>query len=89
MPRTLVWDGDGAIRRRRSGSAEPTAGCQGFLGVSGTKVIALKVGEPKPEGIVERAHDYLEKSFLPARTFAAYRIKDRDLRRVPGSTTEE
>ena len=35
----------------------------------GTKVIVLKVGEPEHKGIVERAHDYLEKSFLPGRRF--------------------
>jgi transposase len=28
----------------------------------------LKVGEPEHKGIVERSHDYLEKSFLPGRS---------------------
>ena len=35
----------------------------------GTKVIVLKPREPEHKGIVERAHDYLERSFLPGRTF--------------------
>jgi transposase len=43
---------------------------QGFRGVLGTKVTVLKVGEPEHKGIVERTHDYLEKSFLPGRVFA-------------------
>jgi transposase len=29
----------------------------------------LKPGEPEHKGIIERAHDYLERSFLPGRTF--------------------
>ena len=69
VPRTLVWDGEGAIGRWRSGKTELTADCQGFRGVLGTKVIVLKPGEPEHKGIVERAHDYLEKSFLPGRRF--------------------
>jgi hypothetical protein len=30
----------------------------------------LKPDEPAHKGIIERAHDYLERSFLPGRTFA-------------------
>jgi transposase len=70
VPRTLVWDGEGAIGRWRAGKTELTVDCQGFRGVLGTKVIVLKPREPEHKGIVERAHDYLERSFLPGRTFA-------------------
>ena len=35
----------------------------------GTKVIVLKPREPEHKGIIERAHDYLERSFLPGRAF--------------------
>lgn len=69
VPRTLVWDGEGAIGRWRSGRTELTRDCQAFRGVLGTKVIVSKVGEPEHKGIVERSHDYLEKSFLPGRSF--------------------
>ena len=69
VPRTLVWDGEGAIGRWRSGRTELTRDCQAFRGVLGTKVIVLKVGEPEHKGIVERTHDYLEKSFLAGRIF--------------------
>ena len=65
VPRTLVWDGEGAIGRWRGGKTELTVDCQGFRGVLGTKVIVLKPREPEHKGIVERAHDYLERSFLP------------------------
>ena len=70
VPRTLVWDGEGAIGRWRGGKIELTADCQGFRGVLGTKVVVLRPREPEHKGIVERAHDYLERSFLPGRDFA-------------------
>ena len=69
MPRTLVWDGEGAIGRNRGGRIELTQDCQAFRGVLGTKVIVLKPAEPEHKGIIERAHDYLERSFLPGRVF--------------------
>ena len=69
VPRTLVWDGEGAIGRNRGGRIELTGDCQGFRGVLGTKVIVLKPREPEHKGIIERAHDYLERSFLPGRVF--------------------
>ncbi len=37
VPRTLVWDGEGAIGRNRGGRIELTGECQGFRGVLGTK----------------------------------------------------
>jgi hypothetical protein len=40
---------------------------RGFV-VLGTKVVVLKPREHK--GIIERAHDYLERSFLSGRTFS-------------------
>jgi len=70
VPRTLVWDGEGAIGRNRGGRIELTQECQAFRGVLGTKVIVLKPAEPEHKGIIERAHDYLERSFLPGRDFA-------------------
>ena len=70
VPRTLVWDGEGAIGRWRSGRIELTGDCQAFRGVLGAKVIVLKPAEPEHKGIIERAHDYLERSFLPGRIFA-------------------
>ena len=69
VPRTLVWDGEGAIGRNRGGRIELTGDCQAFRGVLGTKVIVLKPAEPEHKGIIERAHDYLERSFLPGRVF--------------------
>lgn len=70
VPRTLVWDGEGAVGRHRYGRSELTADCQAFRGVLGTKVVILKKAEPEHKGVIERAHDYLERSFLPGREFA-------------------
>jgi transposase len=70
VPRTLVWDGEGAVGRWRSGKTELTGECQAFRGTLGARVIVLRPAEPEHKGIIERAHDYLERSFLPGRSFA-------------------
>ena len=69
MPRVLVWDGEGAIGRWRAGRAELTAECQAFRGTLGAKVVVCKPADPEAKGMIERAHDYLERSFLPGRSF--------------------
>lgn len=73
VPRTLVRDGEGAIGRWRGGRIELTGDCQAFRGGLGAKLIVLRPAEPEHKGIIERAHDYLERSFLPGRTFAGSR----------------
>jgi transposase len=69
VPRVLVWDGEGAIGRWRAGKIELTAECQAFRGTLATKVIVCRPADPEAKGLVERAHDYLERSFLPGRSF--------------------
>ncbi len=69
VPRLLVWDGEGAIGRRRGPVSELTGDCQGFRGTLGTKVYVCKPMDPEAKGLVERANGYLETSFLPGRTF--------------------
>src|SRR4029450_10001671 len=68
VPRGLVWDGEGAIGRWRAGRVELTAECQAFRGTLATKGLVLKPGEPEHKGIIQRARDYLERSFLPGRS---------------------
>jgi transposase len=70
VPRVLVWDGEGAIGRWRAGRPELTGDCQAFRGMLGTKVVVCKPADPEAKGLVERFHDYLERSFLPGRAFA-------------------
>ncbi|MCI2424385.1 IS21 family transposase [Saccharopolyspora sp. K220] len=69
VPRVLVWDGEGAIGRWRGGRSELTAECQAFRGTLGAKVVICRPADPEAKGLIERAHDYLERSFLPGRTF--------------------
>jgi transposase len=69
VPRALVWDGEGAVGRWRVGKPELTRDCQGFRGTLGVKVIVCKPADPEAKGLLERAHDYLERSFLPGRSF--------------------
>jgi transposase len=69
VPRVLVWDGEGAIGRWRAGKPELTGDCQAFRGTLGAKVIVCRPADPEAKGLVERFHDYLERSFLPGRAF--------------------
>jgi transposase len=68
-PRVLVWDGEGAIGRWRAGKVELTRECQAFRGTLGATVLVCKPADPEAKGLVERCHDYLERSFLPGRRF--------------------
>jgi transposase len=69
VPRALVWDGEGAIGRWRAGRPELTAECQAFRGTLATKVVVCRPADPEAKGLIERCHDYLERSFLPGRVF--------------------
>ncbi len=75
VPKTLVWDGEGAVGRWRAKQPTDQSGltldCQGFRGVLGAKVYICKPRDPEAKGIIERFHDYLERSFLPGRTFTS------------------
>jgi transposase len=71
VPRVLVWDGEGAIGRWRAGRPELTGDCQAFRGTLGAKVVVCRPADPEAKGVIERAHDYLERSFLPGRTFSS------------------
>jgi transposase len=71
VPRVLVWDGEGAIGRWRGRRSELTADCQGFRGTLAARVIICRPRDPEAKGLVERLHDYLERSFLPGRAFTS------------------
>jgi transposase len=71
VPRVLVWDGEGAVGRWRARRAELTADCQAFRGTLATRVLVCRPRDPEAKGLVERLHDYLERSFLPGRVFAS------------------
>jgi len=69
VPRVLVWDGEAAVGRWRARRCELTGDCQAFRGTLATKVLICRPRDPEAKGLVERLHDYLERSFLPGRTF--------------------
>jgi transposase len=69
VPRTLVWDGEGAIGRRRAGRIELTAECQAFRGTLAASVYVCQPRDPEAKGLAGRFHDYLERSWLPGREF--------------------
>jgi len=71
VPRVLVWDGESAIGRWRGRRSELTVECQAFRGTLAAKVIVCRPADPEAKGLVERLHDYLERSFLPGRAFAS------------------
>jgi len=68
VPRLLVWDGEGAVGRHPD---KLTGECQAFRGTLATKVYVCRPADPEAKGLVERFHDYLERSFLPGRGFAS------------------
>lgn len=69
VPKVLVWDGESAVGRWRARQPELSTACQAFRGVLGAKVVICKPADPEAKGMLERFHDYLERSFLPGRTF--------------------
>ena len=69
VPRTLVWDGEAAVGKRRGGTTVLTQAAHAFRGVLGTSIYVCAPADPETKGIVERANRYLETSFLPGRTF--------------------
>jgi transposase len=71
VPRVLVWDGEGAIGRRRRRQTVLTEAAHAFRGVLGAKILVCDPGDPEAKGLVERANGYLETSFLPGRTFSS------------------
>jgi len=68
VPRLLVWDGEGAVGRHPD---KLTAECQAFRGTLAARVYVCRPADPEAKGVVERFHDYLERSFLPGRAFAS------------------
>jgi transposase len=70
VPRKVVWDQEGAIGRWRGRDMAFTAEFQAFRGTLGMGALLCQRGDPEAKGLVERANEYLETSFLPGRRFA-------------------
>src|SRR3954468_11443731 len=68
-PRGLVWDNEPAGRSWRSGRPQLATAFAAFAGTLGIGVIQCRPRDPEAKGMVERANQYLETSFLPGRVF--------------------
>ena len=66
MP-SVGWGVRGGPVAGATGGAHP--GHPGVSGTLGIKVVLCRPGDPEAKGLVERAHRYLETSFLPGRSF--------------------
>lgn len=69
LPRTLVFDREGALH---GGSGRPTQGFAAYLGQLGVGWHFCDPRDPEAKGVVERLQGYLESSFEPARSFASH-----------------
>ena len=71
VPRKGVYDNEAALVSRHNGRPTLTPPFQRFRGTLGMGVIVCKPGDPEAKGLVERANQYLETSFLPGRRFSS------------------
>jgi transposase len=69
VPRLGVWDQEGCIGQWRQGRQRLTDEFQAFRGAFGVAVKLCAPADPEAKGLVERTHDYYERSFLPGRRF--------------------
>ena len=67
VPRTLVWDREGAMH---AGGGRPTAELAGFCGRLRCGWRILDPGDCQAKGVVERLQEYAETNFEPGRSFA-------------------
>ena len=67
VPKALVWDREAPI----GGTGKPTTEVAGFAGTLATRIVLAPARDPEFKGIVERANQYLETSFLPGRMFTS------------------
>jgi transposase len=71
VPRVLVWDGEGAVGKRRRRVTVLTESSHAFRGVLGSKIVICDPADPEAKGLVERVNGYLETSFLPGRSYTS------------------
>jgi len=65
IPNRFLWDNEAGIGQR--GKLTDPAAC--WAGVLGATIVQTKPYDPETKGVVERANQFLETSFLPGREF--------------------
>ncbi|SPL88639.1 Mobile element protein [[Actinomadura] parvosata subsp. kistnae] len=66
-PKTLIWDREAAI----GGNGKVSTLAAAFAGTLATQIKLAPPRDPEYKGMVERANQFLETSFLPGRLFAS------------------
>jgi hypothetical protein len=67
LPEKVVWDREGAIHK---GGGQPTDDFAAFCGQLALGWQILDRGDCQAKGMLERLHDFIERSFEPDRSFA-------------------
>jgi len=67
LPRTLVWDREGALH---GGGGRPSDAFAAFCGRLRVGWYLCEAADPQAKGVVERLQGYMETSFEPGRSFA-------------------
>jgi transposase len=67
LPKTLVWDREGALH---AGGGRPTDAFASFCGQLRVGWLILEARDPQSKGAVERLQGFIETSFEPGRSFA-------------------
>jgi len=67
LAQKVVWDREGAIHK---GGGQPSDAFSAFCGQLGLGWVILKARDPQAKGMLERLHDFIERSFEPDRSFA-------------------
>jgi len=67
LPERVVWDREAAIH---AGGGRPSDAFAGFCGSLGLAWQILDPGDCQAKGMLERLHDFIERSFEPDRSFA-------------------
>jgi transposase len=67
LPRTLVWDREGALH---AGGGRPSEAFAGLCGRLRVGWHLCEAADPQAKGVVERLQGYMETSFEPGRRFA-------------------
>lgn len=67
LPRTVVWDREGALH---AGAGRPTEAFAAFCGTLPVRWWFCRPADPQAKGLVERLQGFIETSFEPGRLFA-------------------
>jgi O-antigen/teichoic acid export membrane protein len=71
VPKVLTWVSEETLGRWGAGNVDLTDECGYFCHAMGTDFIVGRSAFPETRELIERAHGYMERSFLPGRAFTS------------------